>query len=179
MRDDDNSLSSGDDIVDSSESANGAISSGDMPEAVQVIREWAEKEKAVQRVPDDVWLSLWEFMETEGLARNGNTHGAKETVAAMRGMLLKFCAYLAANPNELNIYAAFRVLNDRAIDSVYGFMDQSQMAKKLGVEKATVCAAVKRARAYLKSPLRGDQRKDQAKENMRNSRLKQLKATTT
>ena len=118
-------------------------------------------------------------MMLDFLAESGHLvgHGPSVTTDSRKGQLatIKILEYLYRRHQTPASFAALYVMNVPFLDDLLGHQNQSEFAKSIGVTKAAICKAVDEAAKYFGRPPRSDQRKQSARDNMTNARLRQLK----
>ena len=124
------------------------------------------------------WLEVVEFLTDEGYMGPAVQQGKKDVrqfyQEYMEAHLVKVLTYVKRHPTAIDLYAAIRAQKSRKFDDINCHLSPREAARKLGVTKAAVCEATKRAQAEMNLPPREDQRNGEACKNMSAARYNQL-----
>jgi hypothetical protein len=133
----------------------------------------------MRREFDDLSVPLCEevldWLKGEGLLAIGaHAHHSMRPAKWKVGVLMVL-EYVFKHPAMTDIFAALYIWDEPLLDDILGHLNPAQFAARIGVTREAVNKAVLRAQLYFKLPPRRGQRHPQARANMKQARMKQLK----
>jgi hypothetical protein len=124
------------------------------------------------------WLEVVEFLTDEGYMGPALQQGKKDVrlfyQEYLEAHLVKVLTYVKRHPKPIDIYAAIRAQNSRKMDDINCHLSPREAARELRVTKQAICYAEKRAQEEMNLPPRDGQRNGEARQHMREARLKQI-----